>query len=178
MPHTSLGIWHVFYHSILTVAQQGRYPVCLSQTSLGFRISYPKAWGYDVVKLEWKPKPFHGSAAAELTGPSSGLQTSHGEKPVVSFCGASLFQLAVVFPLKLWQAINSRENVTKTGCGANGQCLRVSSLKNHKPGTRVSRLLLSWLNIMLFLKILQTCLLLCFCFFVLLVKSCLKDKVC
>ena len=59
--------------------------------------------------------------------------------------------------------------------------VRVSSLRDHKPGARVNRLLLSWLNIILFLKILQTCLLLCFfvclfCFF-LLVRSYLKDKV-
>ena len=44
------------------------------------------------------------------------------------------------------------------------ESVRVSSLRNHKPGTRVNRLLLSWLNIILFLKILQRCLLLCVCF--------------
>ena len=47
---------------------------------------------------------------------------------MISFCAVALFQLAVVFPFKLGQAVNSRENVTKVGCGTNGPCLSESSL--------------------------------------------------
>lgn len=95
MPHTWLGI---FIHLILTIAPS-KWISCLPFTDkFGFQILTQRhgamMWG------DWgETETLRPAVVAELTGPSSGLQTSHGRPGF--FHGASLFQLAVVFPLEL-----------------------------------------------------------------------------
>lgn len=119
MPHLAGYI----YHSILTIAS-ARWISCLpSQTSLVSELLTQRhgammwwSWSVETETSAWHNGGWTHWALIWTANLS-------WREALVSFCGASLFQLAVVFPLKLWQAMNSRENVTKTGCGTNGQSL-------------------------------------------------------
>lgn len=93
-----------------------RWISCLPFTDkFGFQNYLPKVMGLRCGEAGVKTETFARHNGGWAHRALIWIANLSWREAVVSFCGASLFQLAVVFPLKLWQAMNSRENVTKQG---------------------------------------------------------------